>query len=157
MAAMVAADLAAPDAEEAADVQAHAAEPEEEVRLQMPMVTPILIPKRSWTVAFDCSGPELAPTAPECTPFSSAEVIPVNPSSFAKESFSFQSPAVTKKGAHKKDTPVVDSSVRRCTRGSIKRDGLKPLLQELPAHVPKKRKPKAKPMSPAHESADPEE
>ena len=41
---------------------------------------------------------------------------------------------------------MVDSSVRRCTRGSIKHDGFKPILQELPAHVPKKRKPKAKPM-----------
>ncbi|KAI4980713.1 hypothetical protein ZWY2020_021198 [Hordeum vulgare] len=50
------------------------------------------------------------------------------------------------KGTRKKATPVVDSSVRRCTRGSIKRDGFKPILQELPAHVPKKRKPKAKPM-----------
>ncbi|KAI5005094.1 hypothetical protein ZWY2020_032337 [Hordeum vulgare] len=116
----------------------------------MSMVTPIVTPKRSWAVAFDSAAPELPPPEPTCTPLSLDEVILVSPSSSAEDSFSFQSTAVTKKGTRKKAMPVVDSSVRRCTRGSIKRDGFKPVLQELPTHVPKKRKPKAKPMpSPA--------
>uniref|UniRef100_A0A8I6Z4L5 DUF7597 domain-containing protein n=1 Tax=Hordeum vulgare subsp. vulgare TaxID=112509 RepID=A0A8I6Z4L5_HORVV len=105
-------------------------------QLQMPMVAPVVIPKRSWAAAFDSAAPALPPPEPA-------------------EDFSFQSPAPTKKGTRKKATPVVDSSVRRCTRGSIKRDGYKQILHELPAHVPKKRKPKAKPMpSPAQESDD---
>ncbi|KAE8797891.1 hypothetical protein D1007_26903 [Hordeum vulgare] len=121
----------------------------------MLMVMPIVIPKRSWAVAFDTAAPALPPPEPASITLSVDEVIPVSPSSSAEDSFSFQSPAPTKKGTRNKATPVVDSSVRRCTRGSIKRDGFKPVLQELPAHVPRKRKPKAKPMpSPAQECAD---
>uniref|UniRef100_A0A8I7B0V3 DUF7597 domain-containing protein n=1 Tax=Hordeum vulgare subsp. vulgare TaxID=112509 RepID=A0A8I7B0V3_HORVV len=98
---------------------------------------------------------KLPPPEPASNTLSLEEVIPVSPSSSATDSFSFQSPAPSKKGSRKKATPVVDSSVRRCTRGSIKQDGFKPVLQELPVHVPKKRKPKAKPMpSPAQESAE---
>ncbi|KAI5012377.1 hypothetical protein ZWY2020_024511 [Hordeum vulgare] len=120
----------------------------------MPMVVPIVIPKRSWAAAFDPAAPALPPPEPASSTLSVDEVIPVSPSSSA-EDLSFQSPAPTKKGTHKKATPVVDSSFCRCTRGSIKRDGFKPILQELPAHVPKKRKPKAKPMpSPPQESDD---
>ena len=43
-------------------------------------------------------------------------------------------------------TRVVETSVRRCTRGSLQRDGYKPTFQELPMQV-KRRKPKAKPFS----------
>ena len=43
-------------------------------------------------------------------------------------------------------TPVVETSVRRCTRGSLQRDGYKPTFQELPMQA-KRRKPKAKPFS----------
>ncbi|KAE8787815.1 hypothetical protein D1007_38132 [Hordeum vulgare] len=82
-----------------------------------------MIPKRSWAVAFDADAPEPPVSEPASTSLSMQE------------------------GTRKKATPVVDSSVRRCTRRSIKRDGFKPIPQELPAHVPKKRKPKAKPMS----------
>lgn len=124
-------------------------------QLQMPMVTPIVIPKRSWAVAFDTAAPTLPPPEPASNTLSVDEVLPVSPSSSIEDSFSFQSPASTKKGTRKKATPVVDSSIRRCTRGSIKRDGFKQVLHELLAHVPKNRKPKAKTMpSPAQESAD---
>uniref|UniRef100_A0A8I6X9V1 DUF7597 domain-containing protein n=1 Tax=Hordeum vulgare subsp. vulgare TaxID=112509 RepID=A0A8I6X9V1_HORVV len=123
-------------------------------QLQMPILAPIVSPKRSSAAAFDPAAPALPPLEPASSTLSVQEVIPVSPSS-SVEDFSFHSPAPTKKGTRKKATPVVDSSVRRCTRGSIKRDGFKPILQELPAHVPKKRKPKAKPMpSPSQESDD---
>uniref|UniRef100_A0A8I6YQE8 DUF7597 domain-containing protein n=1 Tax=Hordeum vulgare subsp. vulgare TaxID=112509 RepID=A0A8I6YQE8_HORVV len=114
-------------------------------QLQMPILEPIMIPKRSWAAAFDPDAPEPPPSEPASTSLSMQEVIPLSPSSSA-EDLSFLSPAPSKKGTRKKATPVVDSSVHRCTRGSIKRDGFKPILQELPAHVPKKRKPKAKAM-----------
>uniref|UniRef100_A0A8I6XWE7 DUF7597 domain-containing protein n=1 Tax=Hordeum vulgare subsp. vulgare TaxID=112509 RepID=A0A8I6XWE7_HORVV len=110
-------------------------------QLQLPILEPILIPKRSWDVAFDADA-----SGPASASLSLQEVTPLRPTS-SSEDLSFCSPAPSKKGTRKKATPVVDSSVRRCTRGSIKRDGFKPILQELPAHVPKKRKPKAKPMS----------
>uniref|UniRef100_A0A8I6W620 Uncharacterized protein n=1 Tax=Hordeum vulgare subsp. vulgare TaxID=112509 RepID=A0A8I6W620_HORVV len=113
--------------------------------IQMSPVLPIMIPKRSWSSVFDdeAAGPSLAPI--ENTPAPSTEVTH-DISLSTTEEFSFSSPAVKKKGPRKQVTPIVDSSVRRCTRGSIKRDGFKPVLQELPMHVPKKRKPKAKPM-----------
>ena len=43
-------------------------------------------------------------------------------------------------------TLVVETSVRRCTRGFLQRDGFKPTFQELPMQA-KRRKPKAKPFS----------
>ena len=43
-------------------------------------------------------------------------------------------------------TPIVETSVRRCTRGSLQRDGFKPVFQELPMQS-KRRKPKPKPFS----------
>ncbi|KAE8788898.1 hypothetical protein D1007_37018 [Hordeum vulgare] len=60
--------------------------------------------------------------------------------------FSFSAPCAKKKVPRKNSTPIVDSAVRRCTRGSMKWDGFKPLLQELPMPMPKKRKPRAKPL-----------
>uniref|UniRef100_A0A8I6YG99 DUF7597 domain-containing protein n=1 Tax=Hordeum vulgare subsp. vulgare TaxID=112509 RepID=A0A8I6YG99_HORVV len=114
-------------------------------QLQMPILEPIMIPKRSWGAAFNPDAPEPPPSEPASSSLSMQEVIPLSPSSSA-EDLSFHSPAPSKKGTRKKATPVIDSSVRRCTRGSIKRDGFKPIPQELPAHVPKKRRPKAKPM-----------
>lgn len=41
-------------------------------------------------------------------------------------------------------TPMVETSVHRCTRGSVKRDGFKPVFQELQSQ-PKKKKPRCKP------------
>ena len=43
-------------------------------------------------------------------------------------------------------TPIVDTEVRRCTRGSVKRDGFKPVFQEL-QQQPKKKKPRCKPLT----------
>ena len=43
-------------------------------------------------------------------------------------------------------TPIVDTTVRRCTRSSAQRDGFKPTFQEL-ALQPKRKKPKAKPFT----------
>uniref|UniRef100_A0A8I6XR21 Uncharacterized protein n=1 Tax=Hordeum vulgare subsp. vulgare TaxID=112509 RepID=A0A8I6XR21_HORVV len=114
-------------------------------QFQMPLLQPILIPKRSWDVAFDADTPGPSLSDPASASLSLQEVSPISPAS-SSEDLSFRSPAPSKKGSRKKATPVVDSSVRRCTRGSIKRDGFKPTLHELPAHIPKKRKPKAKPM-----------
>uniref|UniRef100_A0A8I7B735 DUF7597 domain-containing protein n=1 Tax=Hordeum vulgare subsp. vulgare TaxID=112509 RepID=A0A8I7B735_HORVV len=113
-------------------------------QLQMPILEPIMIPKRSWVAAFDPDAPEPPASEPASSSLSMQEVIPLSPSS--AEDLPSHSPAPSKKGTRKNATPVVDSSVRRCTRGSIKRDGFKPILQELPAHVPKKRKPEAKTM-----------
>uniref|UniRef100_A0A8I6X8W6 Uncharacterized protein n=1 Tax=Hordeum vulgare subsp. vulgare TaxID=112509 RepID=A0A8I6X8W6_HORVV len=123
-------------------------------QFQLPILEPILIPKRSWDVAFDADTPGPSLSDPVSASLSLQEVTPISPTS-SSEDLSFRSPAPSKKGSRKKATPVVDSSVRRCTRGSIKRDGFKPVLQELPAHIPKKRKPKAKPMSSTtHETED---
>ncbi|KAI4965469.1 hypothetical protein ZWY2020_052010 [Hordeum vulgare] len=123
-------------------------------QFQLPILEPILIPKRSWDVAFDADTPGPSLSEPASALLSLQEVTPISPAS-SSEDLSFRSPAPSKKGSRKKATPVVDSSVRRCTRGPIKRDGFKPTLQELPAHIPKKRKPKAKPMpSKSQESED---
>lgn len=123
-------------------------------QFQMPLLQPILIPKRSWDVAFDADTPGPSLSDPASASLSIQEVSPISLAS-SSEDLSFRSPAPSKKGSRKKATPVVDSSVRRCTRGSIKRDGFKPTLHELPAHIPKKRKPKAKPMpSTSQESED---
>lgn len=40
-------------------------------------------------------------------------------------------------------TPVVESTVRCCTSGSLKRDGYKLVLQELPMPQPRKKNPRA--------------
>ena len=50
-------------------------------------------------------------------------------------------------------TPLVETSVRRCSRSSAQRDGFKPTFHELVLQ-PKKKKPKAKPLS-AEMSDDP--
>ncbi|KAE8797492.1 hypothetical protein D1007_27349 [Hordeum vulgare] len=60
--------------------------------------------------------------------------------------FSFSSACAKQKVPHKNSTPIVDSAVRRCTRGSMKHDGFKPVLQELPMLMPKKRMPQSKPL-----------
>uniref|UniRef100_A0A8I6XE61 DUF7597 domain-containing protein n=1 Tax=Hordeum vulgare subsp. vulgare TaxID=112509 RepID=A0A8I6XE61_HORVV len=114
-------------------------------QFQLPILEPIVIPKRSWDVAFDPDTPGPSLSGHASLSLSLQEVTPISPAS-SSEDLSFRSPAPSKKVFRKKATPVVDSSVRRCTRGSIKRDGYKPTLQELPTHIPKKRKPKAKPM-----------
>uniref|UniRef100_A0A8I6Z1F3 DUF7597 domain-containing protein n=1 Tax=Hordeum vulgare subsp. vulgare TaxID=112509 RepID=A0A8I6Z1F3_HORVV len=173
---VIVANPVAPDADMPPAAQGHDAEPEEDVPVmeeaqddnplaivlykpphfqtdnifvgaaRMPILEPIMIPKQSWAAAFDHDAPEPPSSEPASSSLSMQEVIPLSPSSSAEDDLSFHSPAPSKKGTRKKATPAVDSSVRRCTRGSIKRDGFKPILQELPAHVPKKRKPKAKPM-----------
>ena len=43
-------------------------------------------------------------------------------------------------------TPLVETSVRRCTRSSAQRDGFKPTFHELVLQ-PKRKKPKAKSLS----------
>ena len=43
-------------------------------------------------------------------------------------------------------THVVETLVRRCTRGSLQRDGFIPTFQEIPMQS-KRRKPKAKPLA----------
>uniref|UniRef100_A0A8I6YF65 Uncharacterized protein n=1 Tax=Hordeum vulgare subsp. vulgare TaxID=112509 RepID=A0A8I6YF65_HORVV len=114
--------------------------------LDMPPAMPIVLPKRSWSLAFDeeSTEPRIVyldnnPAPPREVTASSDSISP--PSG---ELFSFETPAARKRGPRKKATPIVDSSIRRCKRGSIKRDGFKPVLEELPMHVPKKRKPRAK-------------
>uniref|UniRef100_A0A8I6X5X8 Uncharacterized protein n=1 Tax=Hordeum vulgare subsp. vulgare TaxID=112509 RepID=A0A8I6X5X8_HORVV len=113
--------------------------------IQKPPVLPIMIPKRSWSYAFDVesAGSSLVPI--ETIPAATTEVTHGDSLPTTGE-FAFTSPAIKKKGSRKQATPIVHSSVRRCKRGSIKRDGFQPVLQELPMHVPTKRKPKAKPM-----------
>ncbi|KAE8778514.1 hypothetical protein D1007_48534 [Hordeum vulgare] len=44
-------------------------------QLQMPMVTPIVIPKRSWAVAFDTAAPELPPPEPASNTLSLDELL----------------------------------------------------------------------------------
>ncbi|KAI4999467.1 hypothetical protein ZWY2020_004056 [Hordeum vulgare] len=115
------------------------------LHIQKQPVLPIMIPKRSWSYAFDVesTGSILVPIeaiTPTSTEVTHDDSLPTS------RVFGFTSPTVRKKGSRKQATPIVDSSIRRCTRGSIKRDGFKPVLQELPMHAPKKRKPKAKPM-----------
>uniref|UniRef100_A0A8I6Y7E8 DUF7597 domain-containing protein n=1 Tax=Hordeum vulgare subsp. vulgare TaxID=112509 RepID=A0A8I6Y7E8_HORVV len=122
-------------------------------QFQMPLLEPILIPKRSRDVAFDADTPGPSLSDPASASLSIQEVSPISPAS-SSEDLSFRSPAPSKKGSRKKVTPMVDSLVRRCTRGSIKRDGFKPTLHELPAHIPKKRKPKAKPMPSTSQESD---
>ena len=57
-------------------------------------------------------------------------------------------------------TPLVETSIRRCTRRSVQHDGFKPTFQEL-ALQPKRKKPKAKPLTaempddPAHADIPP--
>ena len=57
-------------------------------------------------------------------------------------------------------TPIVETSVGRCTRSSAQRDGFKPTFQELSLQ-PKRRKPRVKPFTaeipddPAHEEIPP--
>ncbi|MCY6524823.1 hypothetical protein OYG11_11480, partial [Actinobacillus pleuropneumoniae] len=63
-------------------------------------------------------------------------------------SFTFEAQCHKKKTRRRKTmapTPVVETSVRRCTRGSVKRDGFKPVFQELQHHH-KKKKPRNKPI-----------
>ncbi|KAE8798281.1 DEAD-box ATP-dependent RNA helicase 34 [Hordeum vulgare] len=95
--------------------------------LTMPTAMPIVLPKRSWSLAFDEDSAEPRIIYQDSTPASASDAAP-------------------KRGPRKKATPIVDSSVRRYNRGSIKRDGFKQVLQELPRHVPKKRKLRAKPL-----------
>ncbi|KAE8793593.1 hypothetical protein D1007_31752 [Hordeum vulgare] len=104
-----------------------------------------MIPKRSWSSLFDdeATGPSLV--SMDSTPAPSPEVTHVSTLPSTEEIFSFESLAITRKGPHKQATPIVDSSVHRCTRGSIKRDGFKPVLQELLMDVPKQRKTKPSP------------
>ncbi|KAE8820031.1 hypothetical protein D1007_01998 [Hordeum vulgare] len=101
-----------------------------------------MIPKRSWSYAFDVesAGSSLVPIE---TITAATTEVPHDDSLPTSGELGYTSPAVRTKGYRKQATPIVDSSVRRCTRGSIKRDGFKPVLQELPMHAPKKRNTKA--------------
>ncbi|KAI4987449.1 hypothetical protein ZWY2020_020249 [Hordeum vulgare] len=116
--------------------------------LTMHAAMPIVLPKSSWSLAFDEDNIEPHIIYHDSTPTPASEVIAssdsISPPS--GDLFSFETPAALKWGSRKKATPIVDSSVRRCTRGLIKRDGFKTVLQELPMYVPKNRKPRAKPL-----------
>lgn len=65
------------------------------------------------------------------------------------DAFSFMAQCDKKKARHHKimaPMPVVETSVRRCTRGSVRRDGYKPVFQELQSQ-PEKKKPRCKPFT----------
>src|SRR5439155_622100 len=65
---------------------------------------------------------------------------------------SFVAPAIKsrRRKARKSATPVVESSVRRCTRSLHKKEGFRAgNLFELPS-PPKKKRPRSKPMGEAH-------
>lgn len=122
--------------------------------VSLPPSHPLVLSKLSWSLAFDdvnwvsklvlidddvLSSPVLQllaprPVARALFPTSSMDVAPqdvVKPTSpvASDEKFSFSAQCVKKKRARRTVVPVVDSSLRRCTRGSIKRDGFKPVLQ----------------------------
>lgn len=134
-------------------------------------VEPIVLPKRSWAIAFDdvawvskivplevadvaAPTPTPRPVAHALFPASSSKDSCVHTtmnsiqvtSEIPEESFSFLAQC-GKKAAKRKVAPVVDSSLHRCTRGSVRRDGYKPVLHALPMTEPCKKKPKAKPIA----------
>lgn len=98
--------------------------------LAMPAAMPIVLLKRSWSLAFDEESTEPHIIYLDNNPAPAPEVTTSSDSISAPsgELFSFESPATPKRGPRKKSMPIVDSSIRRCTRGSIKRDGFKPVL-----------------------------
>lgn len=76
---------------------------------------------------------------------SSMPVLPAS-SSVLDDQFAFSAQQARKKSVKRKVTPLVDSSLRRCTRSAAKRDGFKPVLHQLPLSEPRKKKPRAKPL-----------
>ena len=115
---------------------------------------PIIYSKRSWHMAFDDRNMSTTFT------FVGDEISSVLPSMLtARELFPSEPPAVTfvevfnsppsaKSKRLRKSTkaPIVDTSVRRCTRSTAKNAGFKAsAFQELPTQ-PKKKKPKSKPL-----------
>ena len=100
----------------------------------------VLLSKRSWDLAFE------VPSLPYCN--TTLEHRPVARALFSEppEQDGVEQRKVRRSRKTMAPTPVVETSVRRCTRGSLQRDGFKPTFQELPMQA-KKRKPKAKPSS----------
>jgi hypothetical protein len=125
---------------------------------------PMILYKRNWDFAFSQVGlplltwKEQEPARPVARALFSEDV--------EKKSTAEVVPSTTlgKKGRrpHKTlaPTPIVETSVRRCTRSSVQRDGFKPTFQELTLQ-PKRKKPKAKllsakmPDDPAHADIPP--
>nr|XP_020160228.1 proline-rich protein 36-like [Aegilops tauschii subsp. strangulata] len=118
-------------------------------------LSPVILAKRNWNFAFQqddlplLTWKESPPARPVARALfvDDAEIVaPVVPSPSAR--------APTRRPRKTlAPTPLVDTSVRRCTRSSAQRDGFKPTFHELVLQ-PKKKKPKAKPLS-AEMSDDP--
>ena len=124
-------------------------------------LSPVVLSKRSWDLAFsDSDLPQLTwreeePARPVARALFSGpvDVQPVQ----------VPPPAAVKARRPRKTlapTPIVDTSVRRCTRSSVQRDGFKPTFQKLTLQ-PKRKNPRAKPFTPempddpAHEEIPP--
>lgn len=129
--------------------------------LFMQPVSPVVLSKRSWDLAFQQDGlplltwkeqevPEVRPvaralfTAPRAVVQDQPQVQQVS-----DEDFSFSSQCAKKGRRPRKTlapTPIVETSMRRCTRGSVQRDGFKPIFHEL-ASQHKRKRPKSKPFT----------
>lgn len=128
-------------------------------------VEPDVIPMRPWALAFvdvawvsklipleldNVAAPSLALPAPRLVAHALFPTISVEANSsqvspeVSEESFSFS----MKKVAKRKVAPLVDTSLRRCTRGSVRRDDYKQVLHALPMSEPHKKKPKEKLLRP---------
>jgi hypothetical protein len=126
--------------------------------------SPVVLSKRNWDLAFSQDGLPLL-TWKEQEP-----VRPVARALFTEDmqqkstAETVTCSALGKKGRRPRKTlaptPLVETSVRRCTRSSVQRDGFKPTFQEL-APQPKRKNPKAKPLTaemlddPAHADIPP--
>ena len=107
---------------------------------------PMVLSKRSWDLAFGSS---------DLPMLTWREEVPVRPMAralFFEDVADIQPPrtAAPPKARRTRKTlappPIVETSVRRCTRSSAQRDGFKPTFQELSLQ-PKRRKPRAKPFT----------
>ena len=113
--------------------------------VSMQPLSPVVLSKRSWDFAFsDLDLPRLT--------WKDQEVVrPVSRALFVDSAPNQAIPPVTVVKARRPrqplvPTPIVDTSVRRCTRSSVQWDGFKPVFHEL-AIQPKRKKPRAKPFT----------
>ncbi|KAM3385876.1 hypothetical protein ACQJBY_009519 [Aegilops geniculata] len=112
-------------------------------------LSPVALSKRNWDFAFQQADlPLLTWKEPE-------PARPVARALFVDDAERATPDVVPSPPAHVKTrrprktlapTPLVETSVRRCTRSSAQRDGFKPTFHELVLQ-PKKKNPKAKPLS----------
>lgn len=133
--------------------------------ISLPQFQPVFIPEQSWAVALDDSASISGNSHVESTTFSLGSdrrpvvraLFPSQPltasapetmlqtsSSALDDQFAFSAQQARKKISRRNITPVVDTSLRRCTRSAAKRDGFKSVLQQLPLSEPRKKKPRAK-------------